>query len=32
MIGRLLTGGLTRAIMVLGISFFAVYGLIAVVL
>lgn len=32
MIGRLLTGGLARAVMILGISFFAVYGIIAVVL
>ena len=32
MINRLLTGGLARAIMILGITFFALYGIIAVVL
>ena len=32
MISRLLTGGLARAIMILGIAFFAVFGVIAVVL
>lgn len=32
MINRLLTGGLTRAIVLLGVTFFAVYGIIAVVL
>ncbi len=32
MIGRLLTGGLARAIMILGISFFALYGIVAVIL
>jgi len=32
MIGRLLTGGLARAVMILGISFFALYGIVAVIL
>ena len=32
MINRLLTGGLARAIMILGITFFAIFGIIAVVL
>ena len=32
MINRLLTGGLARAIMILGITFFAIYGVIAVIL
>ena len=32
MINRLLTGGLARAIMILGLIFFALYGIIAVVL
>jgi len=32
MINRLLTGGVARAIMILGVTFFAVYGVIALIL
>ena len=32
MINRLLTGGVARAIMILGVTFFAVYGIIALIL